>query len=186
MKSAGCNGVNAAFVDDSDIALSQEVKQGGIHAVQYYYEGYDQQVLDSPPALAALDGDYFPIGFNFITPNTPTATMLANLAKYDPSFHKGDIPSLGLFGSYLAADLMIKGLQLAGSNPTRQAFITNLRKDCSYTAGGVLASPTSMCHFATLNMLPKQLCTYIVQLNGTHFVLANGGKLLCSNRQAQT
>lgn len=186
IKSAHCNGVNAAFVDNSDVALSSELKQGGVHAVQYYYEGYDQQVKDSPASMAALEGDYFPISFNFIRPNRPTATMLANLERYDPSFHAGDIPSLGMYGSYLAADLMIKGLELAGKNPTRQAFISNLRKDCNYTAGGILSSPTSMCHFATLNMLPKKECTYIVQLKGNNFVLADGGKLICSIRQAQT
>lgn len=86
----------------------------------------------------------------------------------------------------MAADLMIKGLQLAGKNPTHASFISGLRKDCAYTAGGILASPTSMCHFGTLAMLPKQLCTYVVQLQGTHYVLANGGKEICSTRQAQT
>ncbi len=186
MKSAGCNGVNAAFVDSSDIALSSEVKQAGLHAVQYYETGYDQSVIDNPSALAAMDGDYVAIQYNFIRPNAATAKMLANLVRYDPKFHKGDIPSMGTYGSYLAADLMIKGLQLAGKNPTRQKFITNLRKDCNYTAEGVLPSPTSMCHFGTLAMLPKQFCTYLVQLRGTHFVLANGGKPLCSIRQAQT
>ncbi|OHV40791.1 Leu/Ile/Val-binding protein (LIV-BP) [Pseudofrankia sp. EUN1h] len=45
--------------------------------------------------------------------------------------------------SYAAADEMIKGLQLAGPCPTRQSFITNLRKVTSYDAGGLLA-PTNL------------------------------------------
>ncbi|MDT3444853.1 MULTISPECIES: ABC transporter substrate-binding protein [unclassified Pseudofrankia] len=45
--------------------------------------------------------------------------------------------------SYVAADEMIKGLQLAGPCPTRQSFITNLRKVTSYDAGGILA-PTNL------------------------------------------
>jgi ABC-type branched-subunit amino acid transport system substrate-binding protein len=45
--------------------------------------------------------------------------------------------------SYAAADEMIRGLQLAGPCPTRQSFITNLRKVTSYDAGGLLA-PTNI------------------------------------------
>ncbi|HUZ09202.1 MAG TPA: ABC transporter substrate-binding protein [Acidimicrobiales bacterium] len=184
IKNSGCNGVHAAFVDASDIALSSSVKQAGVKAVQYYYEGYDQTVLNSPTAMTALDGDYFPSGFNFITPNSATQTMLNNLAKYDPSFHRGDIPDLGLFGSYVATDLMIYGLQHAGKNPTRQAFITNLRKVKNYTGSGLFAStPVSFTNFGTVKMLPKQACSYYVQLKGSKFVLANGGKILCAPLQ---
>lgn len=185
IKNAGCNGVHAAFVDASDIALSSSVKQAGIKAVQYYYEGYDQTVLNSPTALTALNGNYFPSGFNFITPNSATQTMLNNLAKYDSGFQKGDIPDLGLFGSYIAADLMIFGLQYAGSNPTRQSFITNLRKVTNYTGSGLFAAtPVSFTNFATVKMLPKQACSYYVQLKGTKFVLANGGKTICAPLQS--
>ena len=185
IKSAACNGVNAAFVDSSDIALSNAVKQAGIKAKQYYYEGYDQSVLNSPSAMNALNGDYFPTGLNFITPNSATQTMLNNLAKYDGNFHKGDVPDLGLFGSYIAADLMIYGLQHAGKNPTRQAFITNMRKVTNYTASGLFAStPVSFTNFGTVKMLPKQACSYYVQLSGKKFVLANGGKSICAPLQS--
>jgi branched-chain amino acid transport system substrate-binding protein len=185
IKNAGCNGVHAAFVDASDIALSNAVKQAGVKAVQYYYEGYDQTVLNSPTALTALDGDYFPSPFNFITPTGATETMLNTLAKYDTSFHKGDIPDLGLYGSYIAADLMIYGLQHAGSNPTAQSFITNLRKVTNYTASGLYAAtPVSFTNFGTVKMLPKKYCSYYVQLKGSKFVAANGGQLLCGPLQS--
>ena len=42
---------------------------------------------------------------------------------------------------------MIKGLELAGKNPTRQAFISNLRKVGNYTAGGLLAKPDHLPTF---------------------------------------
>jgi branched-chain amino acid transport system substrate-binding protein len=181
IKSLGCNGINAPFVDSSDVALSNAIKQAAIKAVQYYYEGYDQGVLSNPSAVAALDGDYFPSGLNFITPNAATQAMLNALTKYDSHYKKGDIPDLGLFGSYTAADLMIYGLQHAGQTPTRRGFMTNLRRTKSYTASGLYTStPISFQGFGTAKMFPKDECSYYVQLKGSKFVLANGGKQICA------
>jgi branched-chain amino acid transport system substrate-binding protein len=183
MKSAGCNGVNGAFVDSSNIALSEAVKQGGIQAVQIYYTGYDQTTLDSPSAISALQGDYFG-GTIYNHPTGGIATMLDRLVKYDPQYKRGDLPSFGAVGSYLAADVMIKGLEVAGKNPTRRAFINNLRKVCSYDVAGLPNLTVTFCHFATVDMLPKQTCGAYVQLKGNHFVPALGGRQFCGKRQA--
>jgi ABC-type branched-subunit amino acid transport system substrate-binding protein len=51
---------------------------------------------------------------------------------------------LGL-GSYVSADEMIAGLQLAGPCPTRAAFIQSLRKVTTYDGGGLIA-PADLTH----------------------------------------
>jgi ABC-type branched-subunit amino acid transport system substrate-binding protein len=48
-------------------------------------------------------------------------------------------------GSYVSADEMIAGLQLAGPCPTRAAFIQNLRKVTRYDGGGLIA-PADLSH----------------------------------------
>ena len=159
MKQAGCDTVIGSFVDASDIALSQAVKNAGIKAKQIYFTGYDQNVLGGPSAGAAADGDYFSAGINFTTPNAATQAMLNALKKYDPNY-KGGIPDYGLYGTYLAADLMIKGLELAGRNPTRAAFTRNLRKVKSYDAGGILPGNTRFTGFGTTGIVPRTLCGY--------------------------
>ena len=107
--------------------------------------------------------------------------MLGNISKYDSSFKTGDIPDFGLQGSYIAADLMIAGLQGAGQNPTRQSFISNLRQVTNYTAGGILPSPTSFANFGTPQMIPQSVCDQFVQLVNGNFVNANpGGKPVCA------
>ncbi len=181
IKQAGCNGVYSAFVESSNIALAQEVKNAGIRAKQLYVTGYDQQVLNDPAAKRGLEGAYVTSAFNFVDPTGPTKTMLATLAKYDRNFHLGDVPDIGLTANYIGADLMIYGLEHAGKNPTRQSFITNLRKVGNYDAGGLLAaSPVTFTNFGTPKMLPKTQCSYIVQLRAGKFVLADGGRLVCS------
>jgi branched-chain amino acid transport system substrate-binding protein len=179
IKQDGCNGVEAPMEDNSDIALSAALQQGGSTNVkQVYYTGYSQDLLSNAQANAEFQNAYVVAGINFTTPNAATKVMLNALKKYDPSY-KGGIPDLGLYGSYISTDLMIKGLELAGKNPTRQSFITNLRKVTNYTANGIFPQAVSFGHFGTVGMLPKTACTYMAQLKGKKFVISNGGKLVC-------
>jgi hypothetical protein len=156
------------------------VKNAGIKAQQLYFTGYDQQVLDSSTARAALNGAYLAAVINFSTPNAAVKNMIKTVKKYDPSY-TGGIMDLGLYGSYISADLMIKGLQLAGPNPTRSTFIAKLRKLKAYNANGILPSPTPMTGFGTAAIVPKKICGYNMQLKGDQFVPYTG-KAICGNR----
>jgi branched-chain amino acid transport system substrate-binding protein len=62
---------------------------------------------------------------------------------------------------------LIEGLQVAGKNPTRQSFITNLRKVTSWNDNGLLAVPENFEHTTTP---AKTECGYTVQLVGHNFV----------------
>jgi branched-chain amino acid transport system substrate-binding protein len=186
IKSSGCNGVQAPLVDSSDVALSTAVKQGGVTAKQLYYTGYSSDVSGKTASAAAFDGNYVVAGIDFVTPSASVAAMLNAFKRYDPKYTASDIPDLGLYGSYIATDLMIKGLQLAGKDPTRPTFIKNLRQVSSYDAGGILPSPVTFKGFGTLAMIPASGCTYIVQLKGSKFVTANGGSPVCGKRMSYT
>jgi branched-chain amino acid transport system substrate-binding protein len=178
IKSKGCNGVSAPFVEASDVALSGAVKQGGVNATQLYFTGYSSSVLTNSAARSGFDGSYVGSMFNFVTPNSATAQMLDAFAKYT-NVQTGGILDFGTYTPYLGADLMVKGLQVAGQNPTRQSFITNLRQVTNYTAGGILPSPVSFANFGTVAMLPATSCEYILQLQGSKFILANNGQAIC-------
>ncbi len=186
IKSSGCNGVQAPLVDSSDVALATAVKQGGVKAKQFYYTGYSSDISGKSTAAAAFDQNYVLAGINFTTPSAPVTAMLNAFKKYDPGYTSSDIPDLGLYGSYIAVDLMIKGLQSAGKNPTRSGFINNLRQVSNYNAGGILPSPVTFKGFGTLAMIPTTGCTYVVQLKSGKFVVANGGAPVCGKRMSYT
>src|SRR6185312_12029630 len=97
--------------------------------------------------------------------------------------------AFGATGAYLAAELMIKGLQSAGQNPTRTSFIfepdAGNRLECQRVAGqlGELFS-------TTLTEVPERglprtgsseptRCSYYVQVKGNAFVSINSGKPIC-------
>ncbi len=179
IKQAGCNGLEAPMEDNSDVALAAALQQGGSANVkQIYYTGYSQDVISNAAANSEFQNAYVVAGINFTTPNAATKAMISNLKKYDPGY-TGGLPDLGLYGSYISTDLMIKGLELAGKNPTRPGFISALRKVTNYTANGVFPSPVSFTHFATLGHAAEDLLHLHCAAEGQEVCVANGGKLVC-------
>jgi branched-chain amino acid transport system substrate-binding protein len=178
MKSKGCNGVEVLSLLSSCTALATAIKQAGLKAKEECATGYDQSVLTQPSALAAMQGTYTSATINVLGNDIapPVKKFLGNLKKY--TAWPGGIPSLNIDFEYEAADLMIKGLQLAGPNPTRSAVIADLRKVNGYTAGGLIPSPgDNFTHFGTLAGIPKSQCLTLLEIKGKSYVPA--GKPAC-------
>ena len=90
------------------------------------------------PSWSAVQGGYFDTTFRpFDIPNSGTKQMQSALEKYE-HFKSSDFPTFSQYESWLGADLMIKGLELAGKNPTRSAVISDLRHLKSYNGNGLL------------------------------------------------
>jgi branched-chain amino acid transport system substrate-binding protein len=179
MKQAGVDAAVCSCVQSSNLALIVAAKQGGVDLKsEVSLSGADSSVFGNATSASAAQGAYFP---TTVIPldlhNAASDALVANLKSNVPSY-TGGYPSFGLGGSYLSMDLMIKGLQVAGQNPTRQSFITNLTNVTNYDAGGLLPSPVSFNHFGSFQ---KQGCTYFVQVKGNDFVTTNGGKPFCGD-----
>lgn len=180
IKGAGCNGVVGSFVDSSDVALSEAVKQAGLTNMhQLYFTGYDSDILGTSSSADAFAGDYVGVSFDPNSTIPAVQTMFSTLKQYDPGYKAGAIPDLGLYGSYISADLMIDGLEKAGSNPTRASFISSMRGVSSYNAGGLLASPIGFTNFGTPGMLPQTSCGQFAYISAGKFVYYDGGKDIC-------
>jgi branched-chain amino acid transport system substrate-binding protein len=176
IKAKGCDGVVGALVDASDVALSTALHQAGFTGKQLYYTGFDQDTLNQPTARQASQGNYYETLIPFEAPTPAVTAMINSIKQYDSSY-TGGIPDLGLYGGWEAADLMIEGLKVAGENPTRQSFITNLRNVHDYTVSGLALSPIDM---STFGKSEAQTCQDYAQLEGNGFVDADpGGKPVC-------
>jgi branched-chain amino acid transport system substrate-binding protein len=181
IKSSGCNGVVALTLLSTDIALSNALKQAGLTDMkQLYATAYDQNLLDQPNALAAMQGDYTTTAIDYSHPSAGAQKMLAQLKQYTP-FH-GSIPSLNISQGWAAADLMIRGLEVAGNHPTRQAFISNLRQVSNYTADDLYTRPgVNFTNFGNAAQFPKTSCGYFIQITATGYTSYNNGKPVCGN-----
>ncbi len=137
-KQKGCNAFYAGLDDNSNFALATALKQAGVKAkVVVFPTGFEPSVVGSP-AWSSLQGGYFDTTFRpFQLPDAGTEQMAAALQKYE-HFKPGEFPNFSQYESWLGADLMIKGLELAGKNPTRAGVITALRNLKSYNGNGLL------------------------------------------------
>jgi branched-chain amino acid transport system substrate-binding protein len=167
-KAANVNAIYAGMDDNSNFALATALKQAGVKLKAVLFPtGYEPSAIHSA-AWTYLQGDYFDSEFRpFALPNAGTKQMQAALEKYD-HFSKSQFPTIEQYEAWVGADLMIKGLQLAGKNPTSASVIKALRGIKSYDANGIL--PESI-NYSTIfgHDLPKS-CGWFVKAETNGFV----------------
>ena len=71
---------------------------------------------------------------------------------------------------------MIKGLEMAGANPTQAAVIKDLRGLKSYNANGLL--PQSIDYSTIFGHDPAKTCAWVMQAEKTGFTMASSPAVL--------
>jgi branched-chain amino acid transport system substrate-binding protein len=166
-KQAHVNALSPEMDNNSNFALAEALSQAGIKMkAAVFATGYQPSVINSP-VWSSLQGDYFYSLFRpWSLPNSATKQMQAAMEKYD-GYSKTDFPSFSEYEAWLGADLMIKGLQGAGSNPTRPEVIKSLRGIKSYNANGLL--PQSWDYATDFGHDDAKSCSWFMQAENTGF-----------------
>jgi branched-chain amino acid transport system substrate-binding protein len=166
-KSAGVNAVWGAMDNDSNFALMTALKQDGVNPkVVLFPTGYEADIIGTP-AWQAVQGAFFITSFRPTSiPNAGTIEMVDALHRYQ---HRApsNFPSFNIYESWLGTDLMIKGIGLAGKNPTPAKVITSLRNVTSYNGNGILA--TSFDYKTDFGKNPSESCAWYMQAQKTGF-----------------
>lgn len=162
------NAIFPAMQDSSNFALAQALEQAGVKLkAAVYLSGLGPSVVRSP-AWNFLQGGYFGSIFRpFQLPNAGTRQMQAAMEKY-AHWSNTQFPTLYQYESWAGADLMIKGLQSAGSDPTGAKVITALRGIKSYDANGLLPNPLN--YTTTFGHDPPKQCIWILRAEKHGFV----------------
>jgi ABC-type branched-subunit amino acid transport system substrate-binding protein len=178
IKNSGADSVNYSGYIDGAISLAQALKQQGVTLKSFAVAGLsDPAVLKT--ANGALDGALgqtygtAPVGVNVRAVKTFASAMkAAGINPYAPAAPLG----------YVGADLFIKGLKVAGKCPTRESFISNLRKVTSYDGAGMLPGKVS---FVPKGIMPNGnpiTCNWFTSAKGTELVpdakTTCGGKII--------
>jgi branched-chain amino acid transport system substrate-binding protein len=160
-KKDGVNAISPAMDANSNYALATALHQAGVKVkAAIYATGYQPDVIHSTD-WKVLQGGYFLSLFRpWDLPNAATQQMQAAMEKY-AHFTKTQFPNFGQYESWAGADLMIKGLQMAGANPTRAAVIKDLRGLKSYNAGGLL--PVSFNYSTNFGHNPAKTCAWVMK-----------------------
>jgi branched-chain amino acid transport system substrate-binding protein len=170
-KQAGVNVLYAGMDDNSNYALLTALKQQGVKIKTVLFPtGYDSSVINSP-SWSDLQGAYFLSEFRPLSaPDAGTRQMVAALQKYE---HRSpsDFPTFNIYEAWLGADLMIKGLELAGPNPTKAGVIKALRGVKSYNGNGLL--PVSINYTNDFGHDLPTSCEWILQAQKSGFALTS-------------
>ena len=177
IKNSGADGAYLSMFVDGVVSIAQALKQQGVSLKGTLGAG----IID--PAVAAqlagpLEGM---IGATYGTipagvPGRPgmrtyiNGMQAAGLNPYTP------IAPVG----FAATDLMITGLKLAGKCPTRESFISNLRKVTNFDAHGMMPQKTSYLPGVMPNGSPSK-CSWFVTIKSGKVVpdpKATCGKLV--------
>ena len=166
-KEKGVNAMVPAMDANSNYALAQALRQAGVKLkATLYATGYQPDVIHSP-AWSTLQGSYFLSPFRpWALPNAGTQQMQAAMEKY-ANFTKSQFPTFGQYEAWAGADLMIKGLQMAGASPTQAAVIKDLRGLKSYNANGLL--PESINYSTIFGHDPAKTCAWVMQAQKNGF-----------------
>jgi len=168
---------------NSNYALAQALQQAGIKPkATLYATGYEPDAINSP-AWPVLQGAYFLSLFRpWSLPNAGTQQMQAALKQY-AHFTNDQFPTFSQYEAWVGADLMIKGLEMAGNNPTQASVISRLRALKSYDANGLL--PQSINYSTIFGHDPARTCFWVMQANKTDFT-AVSSKPTCGTDIAGT
>jgi branched-chain amino acid transport system substrate-binding protein len=165
-KQKGVNTIVPGMDANSNYALATALKQAGVKFKAVFATGYDSALINSP-SWNAVQGSYFLSLFRpWSLPNAGTQQMQAAMEKY-AHLSPSQFANFGQEEAWAGADLMIKGLELAGPNPTQAAVIKDLRGLKSYNDNGML--PQSI-NYSTIfgHDLPQQ-CTWMMQAGKNGF-----------------
>jgi branched-chain amino acid transport system substrate-binding protein len=186
IKKSGADAIYLPILANTAYALLAQLKEDGVKLkAAVLLTGYGQATLSSPPAVAAAQGYDFMTFQQQAEANTPaTKQMLAAFSKYADL--NGE-PYYNDIQGWVLADLFIKGLEEAGSNPTASSFISGLRKVNDYVAGGLYAKPIDFSQFGNLGIgVGPGNCVYISQLQGSTFHVIPAANPVCGASTGQT
>ncbi len=176
MKAAGVDSMEAEIDGNTELALITAGEQAGI---KWKYvvlaTGYGSAWLSNRTAVAESQHLYF--GVLQVPVELHTPATIAEQAAFKKYAGFTGVPDFGWSEGWETAGLLIEGLQVAGKNPTRQSFITNLRKVTSWNDNGLLAEPINFEHTTSPG---TKLCGYTTELIGHNFV-PTSTKPVCSN-----
>ena len=96
----------------------------------------------------------------------PYQKTAAAMEKY-AHFTKSQFPTFGQLEAWAGADLMIKGLEMAGAHPTRAAVIKDLRGLKAYNANGLL--PITINYSTIFGHDPAETCAWVMKAEKTGF-----------------
>ncbi len=168
MKNAGVDAAYLPLVLSTNLAIVQTAAQNDLKfKLAVLATGYGQALLDQPASQSIgpevlLAQTWAPVELK----TAATKKFVSDLTKY--TSYRG-VPDFGVYTGYLTADLMIKGLQAAGKDLTRDGFVTATKGLNTWDAAGLSCQPVDVSAQG-FGSAAKTACAWYVQIKNGKFV----------------
>jgi branched-chain amino acid transport system substrate-binding protein len=175
LKNAGADAVYLPLDGNTNLAIAQGLQQNGVKMKAVMMaSGYGQAMLDSPITKTLDSSDvvsqvYKPAE---LASDPAVKQFRADLKKYA---NITGVPDYGAYTGYIACDMAITGIQLAGKNPTQKGFIDGLHNLGTYKSANLTCAPIDIS-LTNYGKTPTQSCQYFVTFKNGKFVVMNNGK----------
>jgi ABC-type branched-subunit amino acid transport system substrate-binding protein len=133
MKKAGVQYIYTCIDTSEALILGKELKRQGLNAVQQLPNAYDEQFIQQNAQY--LEGDY--IITQFLPPEKDANLPELQLFKQWATKSGKTVRELTYEG-WIAANMFVHGLKLAGPNFTQQKVIDSLNQDTNFSANGMI------------------------------------------------
>jgi len=176
MKAAGVEGVQLPLIQTTNFAVVTGGVQAGIDwKAALMSTGYGQDLLDQPTALAAAEQPGVFFSTTSFAPVELETEATKRMAEAFSTYSGLDgVPLYAWYQGWLSADLVIKGLEAAGRNPTRESFLDALHGLGTYDADGILAEPVDIS-LEGFGQAQERRCSWYMKVEDGRFVVASPG-----------
>ena len=166
------------MIDSSNFALAQAFEQAGVKLkAAVFATGYDPSLVDIQPGAASkVTSSCRSTDHSLLRMRARCRWRLRS--RSTNTLRKPKFPTLFQYETWAGADLMIKGIQLAGANPTRAGVIKALRSINNYTANGLLPEPVD--YSTNFGHDPAKQCVWVLRAAKAGFVPASS-KPVCGS-----
>ncbi len=174
IKNSGADAVYMPLNSSTNLAIVQGLQQNGAQTkANIMATGYGQELLDSPVVGILTEADVFQTGFRPVELGGKGVKQFMKDRKKFTTLT--GVPDWGEYTGYVTCDIFVKGLELAGKNLTRKAFVDGLRTQDAYDAAGLTCAPYDFT-LANYSKVAATSCQWYVTVENGKFVVQNKGK----------
>ena len=178
MRSAHVDGMTASVEPNTAFALVTALRQLGVALkVALLPTGYGGDLTQGgKDAIQTAQGIYFYVPFEPVEMGTPATQRFVNALR---AIGVAGDPTYAEYIGYTSIDMITRGLQQAGPNPTQAGFISALDQVHDYNAAGLLGPHTVDLGSLAQNVFGPDNCVYVTKLVGSTFQLVAGADPIC-------
>ena len=180
MKSDGVDGIMLAVQPNTSFALITALRQQGVSLkAAFLFTGYGGDLSQAGPgALQSAQNVYFVSGYQPVEMKTAATEQFRTSLR---SIGESAEPTFAEYLGYVSVDMIMRGLQATGSDPSRSALIAALSRVHDYDAAGLLAQHKLDMASEVDTAAGPDNCIYVTKLVGSSFQLVKGAEPLCGS-----